>query len=601
MRIALTVAASHCALCFQSAPCLFSARPRMGGGAPLHDGTEAFGTGARLEVGPGASSRHLRMPCWHLPSRRAWERERGGGRKRIGKRNADLGVRAAALELEEDASYTDRVVICGGGNIGAALAYSLSKRGARPLVIEPRGLTAADSNEQSETVSGRASVRAAQGEDAPQPSTYLEMNFRDSGLLLPQIAKDSALEEMAAVSFQCHQNLATSLASGSGERRERGREGGGRDRRGDNASSWSVTEHEYRRLSHLHLVTHNYQHKQLQQEMDVFLELCSSSSEGYDARIEDILLLPPTLQKRAPWLDPALVFGAYGVHSHDEAAHVHPEKLRSRLLHAAVDLGAEVWQGSVLDVKLDAAANGRRRVTSLVVRRCSGAVPGADGSGGAVVNIRANRVVFAMGAASAVLNAWLSLDLRILVTRTYGMLLRLAAPEPAQELENSSSLGQQATPLCAGDLYRANLSALVPFPQRFCQDGLPLPAEALIVPRAGNLVWVGGLDEDVELDQTTLPDLRLRPNFFPSRADRSVPRLQRTEGQWKLETPARPGGGGAGAAPRVFGSKFLSDVEILGALRDTVSAVCPALASAAIVAQVKPGAPGAAFRTQGLG
>jgi len=53
--------------------------------------------------------------------------------------------------------------------------------------------------------------------------------------------------------------------------------------------------------------------------MEVFKGLCD---DGYDARIEDILLLPATLEKRAPWLDPAVVFGAYGVHSQDEAAHV---------------------------------------------------------------------------------------------------------------------------------------------------------------------------------------------------------------------------------------------------------------------------------------
>jgi hypothetical protein len=53
--------------------------------------------------------------------------------------------------------------------------------------------------------------------------------------------------------------------------------------------------------------------------MEVFKGLCD---DGYDARIEDILLLPATLKKRAPWLDPAVVFGAYGVHSQDEAAHV---------------------------------------------------------------------------------------------------------------------------------------------------------------------------------------------------------------------------------------------------------------------------------------
>jgi len=192
---------------------------------------------------------------------------------------------------------------------------------------------------------------------------------------------------------------------------------------------------------------------------------------------------------------------------------VHPEKLRLRLLHAAVALGtdrasmcayhllararahymtpiyacsreiarlsreraagAEVMQGSVLDVELDADADGcRRRISSLVVRRGGGgSVSGAEGSEGGTgtVRIRARRVVFAMGAASAALNVWLSLDLSILFTRMYGILLQLEAPDPGQELPPSAAPGPQTGLASAGDLYDANLSALFPFPFRFCK------------------------------------------------------------------------------------------------------------------------------------
>ena len=38
-----------------------------------------------------------------------------------------------------------RIVICGGGVIGAAVAYSLSRRGARPVVIERHEIAGAAS------------------------------------------------------------------------------------------------------------------------------------------------------------------------------------------------------------------------------------------------------------------------------------------------------------------------------------------------------------------------------------------------------------------------------------------------------------------------
>jgi len=68
-----------------------------------------------------------------------------------------------------------------------------------------RGLNVQDASDQSEVASDCAAVGMVQGEGVPDPSTYVEMNFRDSGLLLPLLAKDSALERMAAVrqfSFQ---------------------------------------------------------------------------------------------------------------------------------------------------------------------------------------------------------------------------------------------------------------------------------------------------------------------------------------------------------------------------------------------------------------
>jgi hypothetical protein len=41
---------------------------------------------------------------------------------------------------------------------------------------------------------------------------------------------------------------------------------------------------------------------------------CAADGVDYDERIEDILLLPETLRKRAPWLNLACVLGAHGAH-----------------------------------------------------------------------------------------------------------------------------------------------------------------------------------------------------------------------------------------------------------------------------------------------
>eukprot|EP00195_Chlamydomonas_chlamydogama_P013559 CAMPEP_0202891534 /NCGR_PEP_ID=MMETSP1392-20130828/1578_1 /ASSEMBLY_ACC=CAM_ASM_000868 /TAXON_ID=225041 /ORGANISM="Chlamydomonas chlamydogama, Strain SAG 11-48b" /LENGTH=400 /DNA_ID=CAMNT_0049575319 /DNA_START=116 /DNA_END=1318 /DNA_ORIENTATION=+ len=49
---------------------------------------------------------------------------------------------------------TDRVVVCGGGIIGAAIAYYLTKRGVRPIVIERSGVAAAASGKSGGFLAG---------------------------------------------------------------------------------------------------------------------------------------------------------------------------------------------------------------------------------------------------------------------------------------------------------------------------------------------------------------------------------------------------------------------------------------------------------------
>ena len=195
------------------------------------------------------------------------------------------------------------------------------------------------------------------------------------------------MEELAAAGFDLHRSLSVDLSK----------------RLQDVQSTHGDTPAplEYRRISHLHLVTHEYQREHLEHEMAVFKEHCEADGGGYDARIEDILLLPGTLRRRAAWFNLTRVSGAYGVHSPDEAAQVEPDKLRASLLHAAVSMGAQLLQGHVENVTLSPAHGASsRRLTGVLVRL------GPDHNKGELVEIRAGRVVFAMGAASLLLNHW---------------------------------------------------------------------------------------------------------------------------------------------------------------------------------------------------
>src|SRR5258708_32520498 len=81
-----------------------------------------------------------------------------------------------------------RIVICGGGAIGAAIAYFLSRRGAQPIVIERHA------------VGGAASGKSG-------------------GFLALDWCRGSPLDRLARRSFALHAELATDLDNPWGYRR----------------------------------------------------------------------------------------------------------------------------------------------------------------------------------------------------------------------------------------------------------------------------------------------------------------------------------------------------------------------------------------------
>src|SRR5215472_5649728 len=85
-------------------------------------------------------------------------------------------------------SSPTRIVICGGGAIGAAIAYFTSRRGARPTVIERHA------------VAGAASGKSG-------------------GFLALDWCRGSPLDPLARRSFALHAELAEALANPWGYRR----------------------------------------------------------------------------------------------------------------------------------------------------------------------------------------------------------------------------------------------------------------------------------------------------------------------------------------------------------------------------------------------
>src|SRR3954463_9035510 len=81
-----------------------------------------------------------------------------------------------------------RVLICGGGVIGASIAYFLSCRGVQPIVIERAGLACAASG-------------------------------KSGGFLALDWCDGSPLEPLARRSFALHQSLSDELGGGWGYRR----------------------------------------------------------------------------------------------------------------------------------------------------------------------------------------------------------------------------------------------------------------------------------------------------------------------------------------------------------------------------------------------
>ena len=81
-----------------------------------------------------------------------------------------------------------RVLICGGGVIGASLAYFLSRRGAQPIVIERTGVACAASG-------------------------------KSGGFLALDWCDGSPLEQLARRSFDLHDRLCDELEGNWGYRR----------------------------------------------------------------------------------------------------------------------------------------------------------------------------------------------------------------------------------------------------------------------------------------------------------------------------------------------------------------------------------------------
>src|SRR5512143_2878648 len=85
-------------------------------------------------------------------------------------------------------SRTKRIVICGGGVIGVAIAYFLSRRGAQPIVIERHEIAGAASG-------------------------------KSGGFLALDWCRGSPLDRLARRSFALHAELADALGNPWGYRR----------------------------------------------------------------------------------------------------------------------------------------------------------------------------------------------------------------------------------------------------------------------------------------------------------------------------------------------------------------------------------------------
>src|ERR1700739_4569667 len=85
-------------------------------------------------------------------------------------------------------SRAKRIVICGGGAIGAAIAYFLARRGARPIVLERHA------------IAGSASGKSG-------------------GFLARDWCRGSALDRLARRSFDLHAELSAELGDPWGYRR----------------------------------------------------------------------------------------------------------------------------------------------------------------------------------------------------------------------------------------------------------------------------------------------------------------------------------------------------------------------------------------------
>jgi len=95
---------------------------------------------------------------------------------------------------------------------------------------------------------------------------------------------------------------------------------------------------------------------------------------------------------------------------------------------------------------------------------------------------------------------------------------------------------------------------------------------------------VGGLDEEIDLVPSALPNLKIRPDYYPSRLHpQTDPRLH-----WSQKRGMGRGGGEGGAAGVGWEEddvRCLSEKVILGELLKAAAGVCPPIAAATVLAQ----------------
>lgn len=200
------------------------------------------------------------------------------------------------------------MVVCGAGVIGSTLAYYLTLRGVKPVIVDRK--SPPFSPEQALESGSQHTMLACGGF---LPSNWLQNSF---------------LEQLAGLSFSLHEELATKFPDTG-----------------------------FRRTAFMRVMTYEHEGKECMRDRAL---------EG-DVDIEErVFYTPEEIRSRYPWLDCEHVYGGAIVNRADTAAQISPPLFAAAMLRAALASGAEVLDGSVHSVATE-GEGAARRVTGVVV------------------------------------------------------------------------------------------------------------------------------------------------------------------------------------------------------------------------------------------